>query len=285
MARILNKKTLQCVAELVGDGPERNLIGPVLLSLTKIDLENHQFEYRLDPDNELLVDSIRKVGQQIPVFLRGARPPYQLVCGFQRVRSLRKLGKDQVNVLILKNITDEQAHRLSVLENEERKNLTDLDRGNACKRLYDEGKTQEQIAEVMGCSRPKVSRYLTLLKLPPLIFEALKKNRIPTTLAIALNKSYKDLTRPQVTALIEQIADKELSFRELQKKLSRLKKGRTVQTEKPIYTRTRKGFKVKEFTYKRSMDETEKQAIFNHLKRALDQIAKELGGEKEGTDE
>ena len=34
-----------------------------------------------------------------------------------------------------------------------------------------------------------------------------------------------------------------------------------------------------------SREETEKLAIFNHLKRALDQIAKELGGEKEGTDE
>ena len=167
MARILNTKTLQYVAELAGDGPGRNLIGPALLSLTKIDLENHQFEYRLDPDNELLVYSIRKFGQKIPVLLRGAKPPYQLICGFQRVRSLKALGKEQVNVLIFKNITDEQAHRLSVVENEERKNLTDLDRGNACKHLRDEGKTQEQIAEVMGCSRPKVSRYLTLLKLPP----------------------------------------------------------------------------------------------------------------------
>ena len=120
--------------------------GVTEIALEEIDLGNTQFEYRLDPGLELLIDSIKKDGQQIPVIVRGITPPYQLICGFRRTRSIQAIGGATVKAIILPEIDDEKAHRLSVIENEERKSLTDLDRANACKRLQDEGKTQEEIA-------------------------------------------------------------------------------------------------------------------------------------------
>src|SRR5690606_25795603 len=86
----------------------------------------------------------------IPVILRGRKPPYQLICGFRRARSIKAIGGATVKAIILPDLDDEKAHRLSVLENEERKSLTDLDRANACQRLQKEGKTQEEIARIMG---------------------------------------------------------------------------------------------------------------------------------------
>ena len=45
--------------------------GVTELPLENIDLSNTQFEYRLDPGLELLIESIKKDGQQIPVIVRG----------------------------------------------------------------------------------------------------------------------------------------------------------------------------------------------------------------------
>ena len=89
------------------------------------------------------------------------------------------------------DITDDNALRLSIIENEERKSFTDLDRANCCKKLIKEGKTQEDVADILGCSQSKVSRYMSLLSLPEPIFSALKKSRISTIHALLLKKAEK----------------------------------------------------------------------------------------------
>src|SRR5690554_3693129 len=159
--KILKTQTLHYVEEIAG----RASAGVTEVPLSEVDLDNTQFEYRLDPDLAALVESIKKDGQQIPVIVRGKEPPYQLICGFRRTRSIKAIGGATVKAVILADLDDEKAHRLSVLENEERKSLSDLDRANACQRLQKEGKTQEEIARIMGCSQPQVSRYLSLLSL------------------------------------------------------------------------------------------------------------------------
>ena len=80
--KILNTPTLHYVEEIAGAVNS----GITELPLENIDLSNTQFEYRIDPGLELLIESIKKDGQQIPVIVRGTRPPYQLICGFRRTR-------------------------------------------------------------------------------------------------------------------------------------------------------------------------------------------------------
>ena len=112
--KILKTPTLQHYVEQVAGASSS---GVTELPLENIDLSNTQFEYRLDPGLELLIESIKKDGQQIPVIVRGVKPPYQLICGFRRTRSIQAIGGGMVKAIILPEIDDDKAHRLSVLEN------------------------------------------------------------------------------------------------------------------------------------------------------------------------
>jgi ParB/RepB/Spo0J family partition protein len=278
--RILKKPTLHLVAALAGKEEESCARQTDVheLTLDEIDLANTQFEYRLDPDIEVLMESIRRDGQQLPVILRGKRPPYQLVCGFRRVRSIKALGEAKVKAIIIEELDDVKAHRLSVLENEERKSLTDLDRANACKRFYDEGRTQEEVAELMGCSRIKVNRYLSLLKMEAPVFEALRKGRIPTMHALLLHQAYEKFSSEQIALFIEQIAKKELSTRELEKLIRRVdKRGKPVKKPE-LFKETAKGFRLAGISYSKDMPKEEKKQVVAVLKKAL-----QLLTGKEGT--
>jgi ParB family chromosome partitioning protein len=247
------------------------------IALEEIDLDNTQFEYRLDPGLELLIDSIKKDGQQIPVIVRGIAPPYQLICGFRRTRSIAAIGGATVKAIILTEITDDKAHRLSVIENEERKSLTDLDRANACKRLQDEGKTQEEIGRIMNRSAMQISRYLSLLTLQPEITEALKTGKIETGHALELRAV--SGSNIDVKSLIEEVKTKDLSVRDLQRRLKNVAKTRPERKkETPYFKRTKEGFKLMGFSYRPDLPLDEKQKAVQALKDALAMLEAELKG-------
>lgn len=271
--KILKTPTLHYVEEVAGATDP----GVTEIPLREIDLDNTRFEYRLDPGLELLIDSIKKDGQQIPVIVRGIAPPYQLICGFRRARSIKAIGGATVKAIILPEISDEKAHRLSVIENEERKSLTDLDRANACGRLRDEGKTQEEIGRIMNRSAMQISRYLSLLTLKPEIAEALRNGKIETGHALEL----RGITGSNIDVkdLIEEIQTRNLSVRELQRRLKNITKTRPERKrETPFFQRTGQGFKLRGFSYRRDLPTEEKQKAVQALKEALAVLETELKG-------
>jgi len=273
--KILKTPTLQHYVEQVAGASSS---GITELPLENIDLSNTQFEYRLDPGLELLIESIKKDGQQIPVIVRGTKSPYQLICGFRRTRSIQAIGGGMVKAIILPEIDDDKAHRLSVLENEERKSLTDLDRANACKRLQDENHTQSQIAAILNTTQEQVSRYLSLLSLPEPIFTALKKGTVNTSHALELKGLTSLCDAAYLADLINRIAQKELSIRELRKLAHRKKAEQTPkdQPRKTYFRRTSEGFKLIGFSYRPEMPDTEKQKAVQALKEALAVLEAEL---------
>ena len=275
MSKILKKPTLHYVEEIAGASSS----GVTEISLTEIDLANTQFEYRLDPDLALLVESIKKDGQQIPVIVRGRKAPYQLICGFRRTRSIREIGGQTVKAIILPDIPDDKAHRLSVLENEERKSLTDLDRANACKRLQ-EDHNQKQIAEILNTTQDQVSRYLSLLSLPEVVFNALKTGKINTSHALCLGDLSELRDVPYIENLIEKIAAKDMSVRELRKLIGNKKQQQSTKesTPKTYFQRTKQGFKLIGFSYRSDLPLDEKQKAVQALKEALAVLETELKG-------
>jgi ParB/RepB/Spo0J family partition protein len=275
--RILKNPTLQHYVEQVAGATSS---GVTEIPLENIDLSNTQFEYRLDPGLELLIESIKKDGQQIPVIVRGTKPPYQLICGFRRTRSIQAIGGTVVKAIILQDIDDNKAHRLSVLENEERKSLTDLDRANACQRLQDEGHTQKQIAEILNTTQDQVSRYLSLLSLPEVIFNALKQGRINTSHALCFNDLSELCDIPYLENLIEKVAAKDMSVRELRKLIGYKKQQQNAKesTTKTYFHRTKQGFKLTGFSYRPDLPAEEKQKAVQALKEALALLEAELKG-------
>src|SRR5579872_111299 len=140
--------------------------------LAHVAIENRRFQYRVARNLARLQESLLLQGQQVPVILRGKAPPYEIVAGFGRcdaIAALAAQGKlEDARVLadIRPDLNDREAHEISVLENEEREGLSDLDRINKARRLRGEGYQVSEIASVLKKGERMVQYYLSLSEAP-----------------------------------------------------------------------------------------------------------------------
>ena len=96
-----------------------------------------------------LAQSIAENGllQPIAVRPRKAGPGYTIIAGERRWRAARMAGLEEVPVLV-KDVTDEQAAALALIENLQREDLDPIEVAEGCRRLIDQyGLTQEQAAQ------------------------------------------------------------------------------------------------------------------------------------------
>ena len=117
-----------------------------------------------------LTASIAEIGLLQPLVVRpdpelpGA---FELVAGERRLRSVRRLGWEQVPVLV-RPTDDTDLLRDALLENLHRSDLNPLEEAAAYQQLMvDFGCTQEELSARVGRSRPQISNTIRLLRLPP----------------------------------------------------------------------------------------------------------------------
>jgi ParB family chromosome partitioning protein len=129
-----------------------------------------------------LIDSLKAQGQQeFPAIVRrhaGAGADYEVICGARRhfaVSWLRANNYPQFRYLVeLRDLTDEEAFRLSDIENRDREDLSDFERARdyaAALDLYYGGR-QKAMAERLEVSEGWLSRYLQLARLPAVVVAA-----------------------------------------------------------------------------------------------------------------
>ncbi|RAH96117.1 replication protein B [Acuticoccus sediminis] len=130
-----------------------------------------------------LIDSILAQGkQEVPAIVRRVSDDrhydYEVICGARRhwsVLWLRRNNHPEIRYLIeVRTLTDEQAFRISDLENRAREDLTDLERARDYLKalgLYYNGR-QKDMAKRINQSEAWLSRYLDLARLPPELVEA-----------------------------------------------------------------------------------------------------------------
>lgn len=118
-----------------------------------------------------LADSIQQQGVVQPVVVRPVEEPeeggaqYELIAGERRWRAAQMAGLHEVPAVI-RDVPDESAIAMSLIENIQRENLNPLEEAVALKRLMDEfGMVHQQVAEAVGRSRAAVSNLLRLLEL------------------------------------------------------------------------------------------------------------------------
>lgn len=113
-----------------------------------------------------LADSIRTQGLLQPLVVRELQPnQYEIIAGERRWRASQQAGLTQVPVLI-RQVNDETALALALIENLQREDLSALDQARAMQRLLvDFGLSHQQIAELLSKSRATVSNHLRLLNL------------------------------------------------------------------------------------------------------------------------
>ena len=133
-------------------------------------------------DDETLAElsaSIAEHGLLQPIAVR-PKPSggYLIVAGERRWRASRMAGLTEVPVIV-KDVTDEQAMELALVENLQREDLDPVEEAAGIRELMTRcDLTQEQAARKLGKSRSALANSLRLLSLPETVLELLKSGFI-----------------------------------------------------------------------------------------------------------
>ncbi len=113
-----------------------------------------------------LAASIKSQGLMQPVLVRPVdRDRYELIAGERRWRAAQMAGLQEIPALV-REVPDESALAMSLIENIQRENLNPLEEAAGLQRLVDEfHMTHEQAADAVGRSRSATTNLLRLLRL------------------------------------------------------------------------------------------------------------------------
>lgn len=141
---------------------------PREIALDQIDRNPFQTRSRVNEDQLTeLAASITANGVVQPVLVRPqANGRFQLIAGERRWLASKRAGKETIPA-ILRQVSDEQAMEITIVENLQRADLNAIEQARAFERLSREfHMTQEQMATRTGKDRASVANFLRLLKLP-----------------------------------------------------------------------------------------------------------------------
>jgi len=141
-----------------------------LRSLPVAFLQPGRFQPRMSFDEgplQELAASIREKGVLSPILVRPIGPDrYEIVAGERRWRAAQLAKLHDVPVVV-RELADDQALELAIIENVQRADLNAIEEGAAYEELIERfGRTQEDVAREVGKSRPHVANTIRLLKLP-----------------------------------------------------------------------------------------------------------------------
>ena len=176
-------------------------------------------------DDETLAElsaSIAEHGLLQPIAVR-PKPSggYLIVAGERRWRASRMAGLTEVPVIV-KDVTDEQAMELALVENLQREDLDPVEEAAGIRELMNRcDLTQEQAARKLGKSRSALANSLRLLSLPETVLELLKSGFI----TIGHAKVVLSLPTPELQEEAAQmIADNQLNVRQAEALCKKLAK-------------------------------------------------------------
>ena len=176
-------------------------------------------------DDETLAElsaSIAEHGLLQPIAVR-PKPSggYLIVAGERRWRASRMAGLTEVPVIV-KDVTDEQAMELALVENLQREDLDPVEEATGIRELMTRcNLTQEQAARKLGKSRSALANSLRLLSLPETVLELLKSGFI----TIGHAKVVLGLPTPELQEEAAQmIADNQLNVRQAEALCKKLAK-------------------------------------------------------------
>jgi ParB family transcriptional regulator, chromosome partitioning protein len=166
----------------LGGAPTALLPGEAVLQVPLDQLDDNPYQTRTQLDEHALhelCDSIRALGVLEPILVRpAANGRYQVIAGTRRVKAAQLADRVEIPAVV-RQVSNEQAMLMTVVENLLREDLSILDQARAYLRLSQEfGLTQDDIATRTGKDRSTVANYLRLLKLPEEVQQYVEKGYI-----------------------------------------------------------------------------------------------------------
>jgi ParB family chromosome partitioning protein len=204
-------------AEEAGEGPLNTGATPsaeptrtVPIELVRRNPDQPRRHFAQD-DIDSLAASVREKGVLQPILVRpapGVAGEYQIVAGERRWRAAQAAGLREVPVVI-RDFDDAETLEIAILENVQRADLNPIEEAGGYRALMERfGRTQEQVAQAVGKSRPHIANTLRLLSLPQDVQDHLAEGRLSAGHARAL------ATAADPSALAREVIERGLNVRE-----------------------------------------------------------------------
>jgi ParB family chromosome partitioning protein len=186
----------------------------MLLNFLKNELEN-------------LAASIKSKGilQSIIVRKKGENS-YEIIAGERRWRAAQIAGIHEIPALI-KQMNDEEALQAALIENIQRENLNPVEEARAYETIIKgNNNSYEGLSNAVGKSRSHISNMIRLLELEKEILDYIEEGKITMGHARAL------IGVPNALDLANEIINKKLSVREIERSTHKYKKNKSKKTQK-----------------------------------------------------
>ncbi len=206
----------------------------VLRDLPVEQLESGRYQPRREFDPAALQElsrSIRAQGVVQPIVVRplpgGERS--EMIAGERRWRAAQLAELDRIPAIV-RDIPDEMAMAIALIENIQREDLNPLEEAGAFRRLVDEfGMTHQAVADAVGRSRVAVSNLMRLLDLAAAVKTRIAEGELEMGHARALLA----LDEAAQADAARQVAEKGLTVRQTEALVRRLLEGADQSAAKP----------------------------------------------------
>lgn len=194
-----------------------------IISLPISELVPGKYQPRTEFDDETLdalAESIKSKGIIQPLVVRkNETSQYEIIAGERRWRASKIAGLAEVPVIV-RDLSDETALAIGLIENIQREGLNPIDQAIALSRLVEEfSMTHQDAAKTVGFSRSSVTNLIRLLSLNGEVKDLLKQKKIEAGHA----KTLFGLEDHQQLQVAHQIIEKGLSVRKTEELAKKIK--------------------------------------------------------------
>jgi ParB family chromosome partitioning protein len=166
-----------------------------------------------DAELDELAASIRERGIIQPIVVRqiaGENDGYEIIAGERRWRAAQRAGLHEVPVAVI-DANDAQSLEYAIIENVQRADLNPIEEANGYLALMDDfNRTQDDVAQIVGKSRPHVANTLRLLKLSESVKQLVRSGKLSAGHARLL------VGQPNAEKIAQEVIAKGWSVRQLE---------------------------------------------------------------------
>ena len=199
-----------------------------LINISSIFANSHQPRKNFGKDElQDLAASIKSKGILQPIVVRKKNEDsYEIIVGERRWRAAQIAGLHEIPALV-KEMNNEEVIQAALIENIQRANLNPVEEARAYQNILTNNNVNyENLSEVIGKSRSHISNMIRLLELDKKILDYIEEGKISMGHARAL------IGVPDALNLAEEIINKKLSVREIERNTSKFKKNKSKKYSK-----------------------------------------------------
>lgn len=233
LGRGLEMLLSQTGAEVATDSMKIEKEGVKEVSIEKLTAGKYQPRRYFDQDAlEALASSIKAQGIIQPIVVRSVKgqDQFEILAGERRWRASQLAGLKTVPV-IFKEMTDQEALAVALIENIQRENLNPVETAIALKRLIEEFElTHQEAGDVIGKSRSSITNTLRLLELDEVVQTYLAEMKLDMGHA----RSLLALPKPKQIEVANRVVNEQLTVRETEQIVKAMMAGTKPAPKKAV---------------------------------------------------